>query len=139
MISIGYEKRINESINYKKHETRLIFFKLTLKINLLYEKEDIFPSEAFGYLIPSRENSHLLGVLFDSCIRHATDKHKHGSQITVMMGGTWFNQLRLGQCTDQQLMHIVMNELKQQMNLNEQPLTYSISRLNKAIPVCTNE
>jgi protoporphyrinogen oxidase len=105
-------------------------------INLLYKKEDIFPKQAFGYLIPSREHSHLLGVLFDSCIRYTTDKNKHGSQITVMMGGVWFDELRLGQCTDEQLMHIVMNELKKQMNLDEKPAVYSISRLNKAIPVC---
>ena len=81
-------------------------------INLLYMKEDIFPKQAFGYLIPSREHSHLLGVLFDSCIRHTSDKHKHGSQLTVMMGGVWFDQLKLGQCTDEELMNIVTNELK---------------------------
>lgn len=104
-------------------------------INLLYQREDIFPKEAFGYLIPSRENSHLLGVLFDSCIRHSTDKNKRGSQLTVMMGGVWFDQLRLGQCTDEQLMQIVMNELKKQMNLDEKPLVYSIHRSNQAIPV----
>jgi oxygen-dependent protoporphyrinogen oxidase len=104
-------------------------------INLLYQREDIFPKEAFGYLIPSRENSHLLGVLFDSCIRHATDKDKRGSQLTVMMGGVWFDELRLGQCTDEQLMHIAMSELKKQMNLDEKPVVYSIARLNKAIPV----
>jgi protoporphyrinogen oxidase len=53
-----------------------------------------------------------------------------------MMGGVWFDELRLGEFTDEQLMHIVMNELKKQMNLNEKPKHYSISRLNKAIPVC---
>lgn len=104
-------------------------------INLLYQREDIFPKEAFGYLIPSRENSHLLGVLFDSCIRHPTDKNKRGSQLTVMMGGVWFDELRLGQCTDEQLMEIVRNELKKQMKLDEKPLVYSIHRLNQAIPV----
>ncbi|CAF3330585.1 unnamed protein product [Rotaria socialis] len=103
-------------------------------INLLYEREDIFPKAAFGYLIPSRENSHLLGVLFDSCVRHQTDKQKRGSQLTVMMGGAWFDQLRLGQCSDEQLMHIVTAELKKQMNLDQKPLFYSIARLNKAIP-----
>jgi protoporphyrinogen oxidase len=112
-----------------------ISFVNMIVINLLYEKEDIYPKVAFGYLIPSREQSHLLGVLFDSCIRHTTDKEKRGSQITVMMGGVWFNQLRLGQCTDEQIMHLVTNELKTHMNLHEKPLHYSISRLNKAIPV----
>jgi oxygen-dependent protoporphyrinogen oxidase len=104
-------------------------------INLLYQREDIFPKEAFGYLIPSREHSHLLGVLFDSCIRHATDKDKRGSQLTVMMGGVWYDEFRLGQCTDEQLMLIAMKELKKQMNLDEKPAVYSIARLNKAIPV----
>jgi oxygen-dependent protoporphyrinogen oxidase len=112
-----------------------ISFVNMIVINLLYKKEDIFPKEAFGYLIPSREQSHLLGVLFDSCIRHTSDKNKHGSQLTVMMGGVWFDELRLGQCTDEQLMHIVTNELKKQMNLDEKPVVYSIARLNKAIPV----
>ena len=97
-----------------------ISFVNMIVINLLYEKEDIFPQEAFDYLIPSREKSHLLGVLFDSCIRHAADRHKRGSQLT-----------------DEQLMHIVTNELKQQMNLHKKPLTYSISRFNPAIPVST--
>jgi protoporphyrinogen oxidase len=119
-------------------QTRLnkISFVNMIVINLLYSKQDIFPKEAFGYLIPSREHSHLLGVLYDSCIRHSTDKDKHGSQLTVMMGGAWFDELRLGQCTDEQLMHIVMSELKKQMNLDEKPVVYSIARLNKAIPVC---
>lgn len=108
-------------------------------INLLYQREDIFPKEAFGYLIPSREHSHLLGVLFDSCIRHPTDKNKRGSQLTVMMGGAWFDELRLGECTDEQLMQIVTNELKKQMNLDEKPLVYSIHRLNQAIPVGDEE
>ncbi|CAF1304298.1 unnamed protein product [Rotaria sp. Silwood1] len=120
---------------YEILRTRLnqIPFVNMIVINLLYEKQDIFPQVAFGYLIPSREQSHLLGVLFDSCIRHESDKKKRGSHLTVMMGGAWYDQLRLGQCTDEQLMHIVMNELKKQMNLNEKPLFYSISRLNKAI------
>ena len=123
--------------HYKILRSRLnqISFVNMIVINLLFEKEDIFPKEAFGYLIPSRENSHLLGVLFDSCIRHHTDKHKRGSQLTVMMGGVWFDELKLGQFTDEQLMDIVMNELKTQMNLNEKPKHYSISRMNKAIPV----
>ena len=104
-------------------------------INLLFQREDIFPKEAFGYLIPTREHSHLLGVLFDSCIRIATDRTKRGSQLTVMMGGAWYDEFRLGQCTDEQLMQIAMKELKQQMNLDEKPAVYSIARLNKAIPV----
>ncbi|CAF1188071.1 unnamed protein product [Adineta steineri] len=123
----------------KQHEilrSRLnqISFVNMIVINLLYLKENIFPKEAFGYLIPSREQSNLLGVLFDSCIRHTTDKQKHGSQLTVMMGGAWYDQLRLGQCTDEQLLAIVTKELKKQMNLDEKPLVYSIGRLNKAIP-----
>ncbi|CAF1372834.1 unnamed protein product [Rotaria sordida] len=124
----------NKQYEILQKQLNQIPFVNMIVINLLYEKKDIFPLEAFGYLIPSREQSHLLGVLFDSCIRQKSDKNKHGSQLTVMMGGAWFDQLRLGQCTDEQLMHIVMNELKKQMNLNEKPLFYSISRLNKAIP-----
>ncbi|UJR08894.1 hypothetical protein I4U23_013148 [Adineta vaga] len=103
-------------------------------INLLFRKEDIFPKEAFGYLIPTREHSYLLGVLFDSCIRHQIDKKKHGSQLTVMMGGAWFDELKLGQLTEDQLIDIVMKELKKQMNLDEKPAVYSVARLNKAIP-----
>ena len=112
-----------------------IAFVNMIVINLLYEKEAIFPMQAFGYLIPSRENSHLLGVLFDSCIRHQTDAKKRGSHLTVMLGGVWFDELRLGECTDEQLMHIVRNELKKQMNLDDKPLHYSISRMTNAIPV----
>lgn len=122
--------------NILKSRLNQIPFVNMIVVNLLFKKEDIFPKQAFGYLVPSREQSHILGVLYDSCIRHESDKHKHGSQLTVMMGGVWFDELRLGQCTDEQLMHIVTNELKKQMNLDEKPVIYSIMRLNKAIPVC---
>lgn len=122
--------------NILKSRLNKIPFVNMIVINLLYEKEDIFPKVAFGYLIPSRENSHLLGVIFDSCVRHTTEKQKRGSQFTVMLGGAWFDQLRLGECSDEQIMHIVLNELKKQMNLDQKPLVYSLARLNKAIPVC---
>ena len=118
-----------------KSRLKRITFVNMIVINLLYGREDIYPKEAFGYLIPSRAQSHLLGVLFDSCVRHRTDGKKRGSQLTVMMGGEWFDELRLGQCTDEQLMHRVRSELKKQMNLDEEPVHYCISRMNGAIPV----
>jgi protoporphyrinogen/coproporphyrinogen III oxidase len=105
-------------------------------LNLLFKKEDIYPQEAFGYLIPSREHSPLLGVLFDSCVRQRVDGKKRGSQLTVMMGGVWHDQWHLDDMTDEQLMNIVRTELKNQINLDETPWHYSISRLNRAIPVC---
>ena len=133
-----------ELAKYIQHDTlrsclnRIPFVNMIV-VNLLYRKQDIYPKEAFGYLIPSRENSHLLGVLFDTCVRYQTDKHKHGSQLTVMLGGAWYDQLRLGQFTDEQLLQIVSNELKKHMNLDEQPAVYSINRMNKAIPVKSNK
>lgn len=104
-------------------------------INLLYKKEDIYPKEAFGYLIPSREHSRLLGVLFDSCVRQKIDGQKRGSQLTVMMGGRWYDQWRLAECSDEQLMKFVKAELKKQIQLDAEPWHYSISRLQGAIPV----
>ena len=56
-----------------------------------------------------------------------------------MLGGAWYDQLRLGQFTDEQLLQIVSNELKKHMNLDEQPAVYSINRMNKAIPVKSNK
>jgi protoporphyrinogen/coproporphyrinogen III oxidase len=104
-------------------------------VNLLYAKENIYPSEAFGYLIPTREESPLLGVLFDTCVRQEIDGQKQGSQLTVMMGGAWYNYWKLGRMNDEQVMQLVQTQLKKQMGLDAPPRHYRISRLDKAIPV----
>ena len=125
----------NQELSVLQTRLNQISFVDMVVVNLLYEKENIYPTDAFGYLIPSREGSHLLGVLFDTCVRHQIDGKKRGSQLTVMMGGAWYDELRLGEYNDKQLMNIVRKELKKQMNLDEKPAFYSISRLNRAIPV----
>ena len=107
-------------------------------VNLLYDKENIYPQEAFGYLIPTREHSRLLGVLFDSCVRQGVDGKKRGSQLTVMMGGRWYDDWRFDQCTDEQVLQFVKNDLKKHIQLDVEPSHFSISRLRTAIPVGTD-
>jgi len=46
---------------------------------------------AFGFLVPSKENSPILGITFDSCI-FPSDKSQ-GSKMTVMLGGHRFTEL----------------------------------------------
>ncbi|CAF0780922.1 unnamed protein product [Didymodactylos carnosus] len=124
---------INNNNNLKTVLNRIPFVPMIV-VNLLYSNKNIFPQSAFGYLIPSKEESYLLGVLFDSCVREQTDKEKMGSQLTVMMGGAWYDKLKLNRYSDEQLLKTIQNELKKHINLDEKPIHYQISRLNNAIP-----
>ena len=132
LISSQQHSRLRSRLNQ-------IAFVNMIVMNLLYEKKDIYPQQAFGYLIPSREHCRILGVLFDSCVRQKIDRNKRGSQLTVMMGGKWYDQWKLGQFTDEQLMELVKKELKKQINLEGEPWKYSLSRLHGAIPVKRGE
>jgi oxygen-dependent protoporphyrinogen oxidase len=54
----------------------------------------VLPTEAFGYLVPSHQQSKALGVVFDSCSFPEHDrKGSPSTRMTVMMGGHWFHDL----------------------------------------------
>ncbi|XP_066582038.1 protoporphyrinogen oxidase isoform X3 [Prorops nasuta] len=49
---------------------------------------NVLNQEAFGFLVPPKEEIPILGIIFDSCIIPQTNS----TVLTVMMGGAWFNK-----------------------------------------------
>ncbi|KAH9487680.1 hypothetical protein Btru_069863 [Bulinus truncatus] len=63
-------------------------------VNLEY-KENVLPVQGFGHLLPSSENGPVLGVVYDSCTypEHNRKGSPDSTRITVMLGGSWYNEL----------------------------------------------
>ncbi|XP_029436825.1 protoporphyrinogen oxidase isoform X2 [Rhinatrema bivittatum] len=61
-------------------------------VNLQYDGA-VLPITGFGHLVPSSEDSAILGVVYDSVA--FPDQNRHGApstRLTVMMGGAWFEK-----------------------------------------------
>uniref|UniRef100_A0A0B7B8J3 Amine oxidase domain-containing protein n=1 Tax=Arion vulgaris TaxID=1028688 RepID=A0A0B7B8J3_9EUPU len=63
-------------------------------VNLEY-KDDVLPVKGFGHLLPSSESGPLLGIVYDSCIfpEHGRKGRPDSTRLTVMLGGSWYNEL----------------------------------------------
>ncbi|XP_059164190.1 protoporphyrinogen oxidase-like [Physella acuta] len=63
-------------------------------VNLEY-KDSVLPVKGFGHLLPSSESGPILGVVYDSCTfpEHNRKGCPESTRITVMMGGSWYDQL----------------------------------------------
>nr|XP_039248289.1 protoporphyrinogen oxidase-like [Styela clava] len=58
------------------------------------DPEDLLPDLGFGHLVPSCEESKVLGIVYDSCVFPRHDrKGARTTRLTCMMGGSWFNEL----------------------------------------------
>jgi len=89
------------------------------------------PLDAFGGLIPSKENQSILGILFPSAIfkDRAPDG---GALLSVFMGGIknpqWYDK------TDIEIEKVIMEHLQTLLNSNQKPDLLHIFRYEKAIP-----
>ncbi|KAJ1724828.1 oxygen-dependent protoporphyrinogen oxidase [Coemansia erecta] len=64
-------------------------------VNVTYPKKNIVPVDGFGYLVPraSAMSSKALGVVFDSCSLPQQDYDAEISRLSVMLGGSRFDEL----------------------------------------------
>ncbi|NXA43114.1 PPOX oxidase, partial [Eudromia elegans] len=61
-------------------------------VNLQYEGVEL-PVTGFGHLVPSGEDSSVLGIVYDSVAFPEHDGAGAASvRLTVMLGGAWFTQ-----------------------------------------------
>ncbi|MDZ7738047.1 MAG: protoporphyrinogen oxidase [Bacteroidales bacterium] len=90
------------------------------------------PLDAFGGLVPSRENRKVLGILFPSAI-FTGRAPKGGALLSVFMGG--YRNPQITEKTDSEIKDIVMDELKNMMGTGDnKPDMIKIFRYEKAIP-----
>lgn len=101
-------------------------------ISLGFKKEKIpFRSDAFGFLVPSREGKRILGTLYDSSIFPGRAPEGH-LLLRVMAGGARASELAMQ--SDEKLLSMVMEELGGILGLKADPEFLRIFRHEKAIP-----
>ncbi|KAG5870504.1 hypothetical protein JTB14_006836 [Gonioctena quinquepunctata] len=101
-------------------------------VNLHFDKK-LISNEGFGFLVPPSEKLPILGVTFDSCCF----PNGENTVLTVMMGGTWFEELFGKNPSEKVLFKTAMDQLKTILNINENPVQYKVSILKNCIPQYT--
>ncbi|KAL7288219.1 hypothetical protein TKK_0017767 [Trichogramma kaykai] len=97
-------------------------------VNLHYEGK-VLPLEAFGFLVPPKENSPILGVIFDSCVFKNSN-----TVLTVMMGGAWFDKFFADNNTNEHFLSVAVNETKKILGIKDDPIEHNVSVLKDCIP-----
>ncbi|EGI59750.1 PREDICTED: protoporphyrinogen oxidase [Acromyrmex echinatior] len=97
-------------------------------VNLEFQG-DVLPLQAFGFLIPPKENLPLLGVIFDSCVFPGSS-----TVLTVMMGGAWFEKYFGSNPSKEQLLTTAINHTKNILQIEEEPIAYNVAVLKDCIP-----
>lgn len=88
-------------------------------------------TEAFGFLIPAKENRKILGTLFDSSI--FTNRAPEGKiLLRTFVGGARYPQLAM--LDEGKLIDMVLSELKDILKIGAEPEYIKIFRWQKAIP-----
>ncbi|CAH1781708.1 unnamed protein product [Owenia fusiformis] len=100
-------------------------------------KGQVMPFLGFGHLIPSTENSKVLGIVYDSCNFPEHDrKDQPSTRLTCMMGGAWFRQLfgdpetaNLDTFTD-----LALEAVREQMGITADPSEVCTTLQRNCIP-----
>ncbi|XP_076632512.1 protoporphyrinogen oxidase [Colletes latitarsis] len=104
---------------------------VTVGIVNLEFSEDILNIDAFGVLIPPKEELPILGVIFDSCV---FPQKSNTTVLTVMMGGAWFEKY-FGNCSSEEhLLTVAVDQVKEILHIEEDPKAFNVSILKDCIP-----
>ena len=99
-------------------------------VNLQFS-ENALPINAFGVLVPPKEEIPILGVIFDSCVVPQKSKT---TVLTVMMGGVWFEKY-FGKCpSEEHLLNVAVNQVREILHIEEDPMAFNVSILKDCIP-----
>lgn len=96
-----------------------------------YKKWTGKPLNAYGGLIPEKENRKALGILFPSSI-FAGRAPDGGALLSVFMGG--INKPEMFDMTDDNVKALVLNEINELLNLKSEPDMLRFFRYRHAIP-----
>ncbi|KAM9368356.1 protoporphyrinogen oxidase [Phaethornis superciliosus] len=114
-------------------ELRLIPAVSVAVVNLQY-KGVTLPVTGFGHLVPSSEDSSLLGIVYDSVAFPQHDGTGAASvRLTVMLGGAWFQQSFGDPATvaPEQLLQRAQAAVREQLGIEPPPIR-SIVRVHQA-------
>lgn len=99
-------------------------------VNLKFNSENLLKQDAFGFLVSPMEKLPILGVIYDSCCF----SHQKGTVVTVMMGGKWFEEYFGENPSEDFLLDVAITQVKNILNINEQPEEFKVNILKKCIP-----
>ncbi|MFW5758016.1 MAG: protoporphyrinogen oxidase [Bacteroidota bacterium] len=103
-----------------------------VEVSLGFKNWEGMPLDAFGGLIPSRENRDILGILFLSALFNDRAPAS-GALLTVFIGGS--RKEHLVNFTDDQIRNLVQKEVTDLMQLPSfHPSLFYINRYDHAIP-----
>jgi len=99
-----------------------------------FNEEDVENDlDGFGYLIPKLENKKILGALFTSSI-FPSRRPKDKKLVRVIMGGDTDQGRSLMSKSDEELVDIAFNEIKDTLGIKAKPVHHKHFRWDKAIP-----
>ncbi|MGB2869988.1 MAG: protoporphyrinogen oxidase [Bacteroidota bacterium] len=103
-----------------------------ISVFLGVRKSDVGHSlDGFGFLVPTRERRKILGCLWSSSLFPGRCPHD-AAALTVFVGGG--RQPELTALSDEQIVPLVLDELKSIMQIQGKPLYLKVTRWAKAIP-----
>ncbi|XP_067133269.1 protoporphyrinogen oxidase [Centruroides vittatus] len=105
-------------------------------VNLEYDG-NCLKEEGFGFLVPSNQNSKLLGVVFDSCcFPEHNGKTRNKTRLTCMMGGHWFSNLfgNVDKVSSDMLLDTAKNEIENHLGIKESPVRHFVTIYKNCIP-----
>uniref|UniRef100_A0A8D8VR48 Protoporphyrinogen oxidase n=2 Tax=Cacopsylla melanoneura TaxID=428564 RepID=A0A8D8VR48_9HEMI len=100
-------------------------------VNLAYENVPL-KENAFGFLVPPKENLPILGVIFDSCCFPQND----WTILTVMMGGAWFDKYFTGK-SKEEILDIACKYVHEILHMPRKPHVHHVDILKECIPQYT--
>ena len=102
-----------------------------IQVVACYQKWEGIPLNAFGGLVPSKENRNILGILFTSKLFKSRAPN-NGAVLSVFLGG--IKKPELFNATDDDITSIVQSEIKETLECTTRPDLLKIFRYQKAIP-----
>ncbi|CAL1532001.1 unnamed protein product [Lymnaea stagnalis] len=107
-------------------------------VNLEY-KDNVLPVKGFGHLLPSSEGGPVLGIVYDSCTfpEHNRKGCPDSTRITVMLGGSWYNQLLSPEGklpSGPELVWIATQAAAKQLGIRSHPIRSHVSLQTECIP-----
>jgi oxygen-dependent protoporphyrinogen oxidase len=104
-------------------------------VNIQYNS-NVLTVQGFGHLIPSFEIPGVLGVLYESCVFPQHNGPSNSTRITVMMGGSWFEECfgDVNCCDVDHIVQTAVNAVSNHLSIRETPVRVIPHILKRCIP-----
>lgn len=100
-------------------------------VNLGYRRS-LLPAQGFGYLVPTKENEDVLGVIWDSCVFPQQNLESNQTRLTVMLGGA--HKPHLCMLSEHEILEIALRAVAKQLGISADPDVFHVSVAHQAIP-----